>query len=180
MKTKEVEKWKAFEHPDGTIRDLSFLDAHEVIYTHYAAGKPDKVYRFYVTYSFHCFCKEYENQTEEVRNALMYFAPKDQRPFCDRRYKLAKLHLRKLIEDLGNRKVLHAGYGSYAVVELEGENGESVFYFVVFTTFKEKKRLRLHVTSAYPVSKKPGGHYVGFFTIANNMLSGRQPPHAPK
>ncbi len=26
----EVEKWRPFGHPDGDIRDLSFLDAHHV------------------------------------------------------------------------------------------------------------------------------------------------------
>ena len=28
----EVEKWRPFGHPDGDIRDLSFLDAHQAVY----------------------------------------------------------------------------------------------------------------------------------------------------
>ncbi|EOU47270.1 hypothetical protein WC5_01031 [Escherichia sp. KTE114] len=27
----EVEKWRPFEHPDGNVRDLSFLDAHQAV-----------------------------------------------------------------------------------------------------------------------------------------------------
>lgn len=29
----EVEKWRPFGHPDGDIRDLSFLDAHQALST---------------------------------------------------------------------------------------------------------------------------------------------------
>ncbi|HFK5791566.1 TPA: stationary phase growth adaptation protein [Enterobacter kobei] len=180
MKTEEVQKWKAVEHPDGALRDLSFLDAHEVTYTHSAPGRPDKTYTFFVTYSFHCFCKGYEHQTEEQQSALMYIAPKDKRPFCDRRYGLARLHLRRIVESLGTCKVIHAGYGSYAVVEVELGDGETEFYFVVFSAFKEKKKLRLHITSAYPVSEKPSGKKVSFYTIAHNLLSGKPLPLPPK
>ncbi len=180
MKTEEVQKWKAFEHPDGVLRDLSFLDAHEVTYTHSVEGKPDKVYRFFVTYSFHCFSKDYAHQTEEQKASLMYFAPKDKRPFCERRYELARQHLRWIVANLGSCKVIHAGYGSYAVVEIELGGGEKEFYFVVFSAFKEKKKMRLHITSAYPMSERPRGKKVSFFTIANNLLNGKPLPFPPK
>lgn len=176
----EVQKWKDFAHPDGATRDLSFLNAHEVTYTHSAAGKPDKTYRFFVTYSFHCFCKEYDGQSEEVKAALMYHAPKDSRPFCDRRYSLAKLYLREIIDTLGSRKVIHGGYGSYATVQVELENGETGYYFVVFDVFREKKKFRLHVSSAYPVDEKPGGKPVSFYVIAHNLSMGKPLPQPPK
>lgn len=180
MNIQEVQKWKAFEHPDGLLRDLSFLDAHEVLYTHSAPGKTDIVYKFLVTYSFHCFCKEYEHQSEAQKAALMYLAPGDKRPFCDRRYLLAKQHLRGIIEVLGQKKVIHAGYGSYAVVEVELGDGETEYYFVVFSAFREKKKLRLHITSAYPMDEKPGGASVSFFVIARNLLANKALPHPPK
>lgn len=180
MKTEEVQKWKAFEHPDGAARDLSFLDAHDVIYRHCTEGKADRVYKFFVTYSFHCFCKGYEHQTEKVKASLMYFAPKDKRPFCERRYKLARLYLRQIVEGLDRCKVIHAGYGNYAVVEVELPDREKGFYFVVFSAFRERKKLRLHITSAYPVTERPGGQKVSFFTIAHNLLCGRSLPHPPK
>nr|WP_020978407.1 PRK09717 superfamily protein [Proteus mirabilis]AFW18054.1 PRK09717 superfamily protein [Proteus mirabilis] len=73
----EVAKWRPFTDQDGNIWDLSFLDAHEVSYTHCSPGKPDIVYKFTVSYSFHCFCKDYPEQTEEEKLSLMYDAGKD-------------------------------------------------------------------------------------------------------
>ncbi|EAU2709637.1 stationary phase growth adaptation protein [Salmonella enterica] len=176
----EVLKWKSFAHPDGEARDLSFLDAHEVTYTQTTPGKPDKVYRFFVTYSCHCFCKEYEGQTEADKVALMYHAPKESRPFCERRYTLARLYLRGVIDTLATRKVIHAGYGSYAAVELELENGDKEYYYVVFDVFREKKKYRMHISSAYPVEGKPGGKAVSFFVIAYNLSTGKKLPLPPK
>lgn len=180
MNIEEVQTWKAFKHPDGTVRDLSFFNAHEVLYTHKAIAKPDKNYNFLVTYSFHCFCKQYEYQSDKEKDALMYFSPREQRPFCDIRYSLGKQFLRDIIESLGVRKVMHAGYGSYAVVAVELPDGATVYYFVVFKVFRERKKFRIHVTSAYPVTEKPNGHLVSFFTIACNVVSGKKLPRPPK
>lgn len=180
MSQQEVQKWKPFEHPDGKIRDLSFLDAHQVTYVHSADGKADMVYNFWVTYSFHCFSKAYEHQSQQEKNALMYHAPKDSRPFCQRRYSLAKTHLRSAIQSLGTSKVIHAGYGDYAVVEVDLGEGETEYYFVAFSAFREKKKLRLHIKSAYPMAEKPSGKSVKFFTIAYNLLRNKQLPHPPK
>ncbi|MBP2730015.1 hypothetical protein J5H97_20485 [Escherichia coli] len=47
----EVEKWRPFGHPDGDIRDLSFLDAHQAVYVQHHEGKEPLEYRFWVTYS---------------------------------------------------------------------------------------------------------------------------------
>ncbi len=49
MKIDEVEKWRPFTDAEGNTWDLSFLDAHEVIYTHRCEGKADKVYKFIVS-----------------------------------------------------------------------------------------------------------------------------------
>ncbi len=45
----EVEKWRPFGHPDGDIRDLSFLDAHQAVYVQHHEGKEPLEYRFWVT-----------------------------------------------------------------------------------------------------------------------------------
>lgn len=50
-------KWRPFKHPDGDVRDLSFLDAHQVIYVQHHEDKEPLEYRFWVTYSLHCFTK---------------------------------------------------------------------------------------------------------------------------
>lgn len=91
----EVEKWRPFGHPDGDIRDLSFLDAHQAVYVQHHEGKEPLEYRFWVTYSLHCFTKDYEHQTNEEKQSLMYHAPKESRPFCQHRYNLARIHLKE-------------------------------------------------------------------------------------
>lgn len=178
--SQEIEKWRAFKHPDGEIRDLSFLDAHQAVYVQNQEGKQPIEYRFWVTYSFHCFTKEYDHQTEEEKAALMYTAYRESRPFCEYRYNLARLHLKKAILSLSEGKVIHAGYGSYAVIEVDIGEEEKAFYFVVFKAFREKKKLRLHITSAYPVTEKSNGRSVKFFTIAHNLLKGKPLPQPPK
>ena len=170
MNIDEVAQWHPFKDPDGNIWDLSFLDAHEVTYTHSSPGKQDIVYKFIVSYSFHCFCKDYPEQTAEEQLALMYHADKDARPFCKIRYALAREKLRAIIEGLGNAKVIHA------VVEIAANDGESEFYFVPFKAYRERKKLRLHVTSAYPVNERPPGKPVSFFKIAHNLLRGKPLP----
>ena len=93
----EVEKWRPFGHPDCDIRDLSFLDAHQAVYVQHHEGKEPLEYRFWVTYSLHCFTKDYEHQTNEEKQSLMYHAPKESRPFCQHRYNLARTHLKRTI-----------------------------------------------------------------------------------
>lgn len=180
MASGEIQKWRAFDHPDGMLRDLSFLDAHEVTYVHSAEGKVDIEYRFFVTYSNHCFTKAYLHQTPAEQALLMYSTGKEKRPFCERRYQLAKKYLRDIICSLGQQKVIHAGYGSYATVEVELENGETGYYFVVFKAFREAKKFRLHVTSAYPIDTKPAGAKVSFFVIARNLKANKPLPQPPK
>ncbi|HBC8837020.1 TPA: heat-shock protein [Escherichia coli] len=50
------------------------------------------------------------------------------------------MHLKRAILALPEGKVIHAGYGSYAVIEVELEGGEKKFYFVAFRVFREKKK----------------------------------------
>ena len=176
----EVKKWHPFVDANGTVWDLSFLDAHEVIYIHQSEGKPELQYRFFVTYSMHCFTKEYSSQSEDEKNALMYTSLKENRPFCKVRYELAKRHLKKTIFSLDKQFICHAGYGSYAVIETLNEQGETCYYYVPFKVFREKKKFRIHVTSAYPVDSKPYGGKVGFFSIAYNLLSGKSLPKPHK
>ena len=110
----------------------------------------------------------------------MYHALKASRPFCRRRYDLAKRHLKTCILSLDKMQVFHAGYGSYAVFNVVDENGVCVNYFAPFTVFREKNKMRLHVTSAYPLTTKAGGQKVGFLKIANNLLKGKSLPHPKK
>ncbi len=179
MNLDEVTTWRAFVPRDGSSTiDLSYLDAHKVDYIQSGSNKPDNIYTFWVTYSFHCFAKDYEGQSEEEKTALMYNAGKSSRPFCYRRHALAKKHLRKIIEELGKPevRVTHAGYGSYATAPVVDENGNEIWYFVSFKVYREQKKFRLHVMSAYPVEERPSGGKVGFFTLAFNLKNGKPLP----
>jgi hypothetical protein len=108
----------------------------------------------------------------------LYQAPKDSRPFNFERYELSN-HLPMIIDALGEKETLvfHAGYGSFAAVKVLDRSGNEIDYFVSFVVFKEKKKLRLHVQSAYPLDRKLGNvKKVGFLSIAKNLLLGKKLP----
>lgn len=176
--TCEIEKWHNFTPANSTQEvDLSIFDAHWVFYEQEAkGGKPARQYKFYVTYSFHCFAKEEAWMTEQDRKELMYQAPNDERPFSQQRYDLAKTHLRNVIDNLPEKLVSHAGYGSYAVVQILDSSGKKCWYFVPFRVFREKKKFRIHVTSAYALDQEPTVDKVNFFTIAYNLSEGKPLP----
>ncbi|KZK68672.1 stationary phase growth adaptation protein [Shewanella baltica] len=180
MKIEEVSKWKNFVDIEGNIFNLSHLDAHAMTYTHSSKGKADISYKFIVSYSFHCFSKDYPHLTNEERQNIMYFAPKDERPFCLRRYELSKQYLRGIVENLGtsNVKVFHAGYGSYATTKILTEENQELWYMVPFRVFKENKKYRIHITSAFPTDINEGKDKgkVGFFKIAYNLSIGKELP----
>lgn len=181
MKLDEVTAWAAFKYKD-TIYDLSHLDAHKVKYTHSSPGKADIEYEFWVTYSFHCFAKHYPERCQTEQQALMYSAPKEERPFCFTRYQLSRNHLRAIIDNLGtpNVRVTHAGYSSYAADKIINNDGSTSWYLVPFKVYKYQKKFRIHVTSAYLLDTEPGGGKVGFFTIAHCLKTGKKLPKPHK
>jgi len=73
--------------------------------------------------------------------------------------------------------VCHAGYGNFATVKVLDSNSIEVDYYVVFKVFKETKKLRLHIITAYPKYEGIGRvKKVGFFIIAENLLNNRKLP----
>lgn len=177
MKIDEVEKWRPFADAEGITWDLSFLNAHEVTYTHCCEGKADKVYIFIDSYLFLCSCKDYPEQSEDEKRALMYHSPKESRPFCKNRCGLAQCYFKNMILSLDRQRIIHAGYGSYTMIEALNDEGECYYYYVPFKAFRERKKLRIHATSAYAVNAKPRGGMVGFFVIASKLLAGKSLPH---
>ena len=88
-----------------------------------------------------------------------------------------------MIEALGNpgTLVIHAPYGKYATFKLLVLDGGEMTYFVPFVAFREKKKLRLHIQSAYPKEQPLGKiQKVNFFAIAKNLFRGKKPPHPRK
>jgi hypothetical protein len=176
----EVKRWREFT-VNGVTYDLSHLDVHWVEYTDNRDQDNIHVYKFIVTYSMHCFAKDQDELTEEERQALMYFAknPKNEkRPFNLERYYLSK-QLPEIIKSLGEASsyVFHAGYGNYATAKIIDADGNEFEYFVAFSVFREAKKLRLHVQSAYPLDTAKGKRKkVGFFVIAHNLLKNKKLP----
>lgn len=170
----EVTKWRDFSL-DGISYSLSHLNAQRIDYQD--SGR-SMTYRFIVTYGLHCFTKDLKELSAEQTQRLMYHGPRESRSFNFERYELSK-HLPAIIESLGSKKTLvcHAGYGKFAAVRILGDDGREINYFVPFVAFREKKKLRLHVQSAYP---KPEGigrvRKVNFFAIAHNLLQNRKLP----
>lgn len=173
----EVISWKKFI-ANGQTYDLSHLDAHWVEYLDDREINKPITYRFIVTYGFHCFAKASDDLTDEQSNLLMYHTPKESRPFNFERYQLSK-QLPSIIKALSEQTtlVIHAGYGNYATVKLLDSKGVEFYYFVAFKVFREKKKLRLHVASAYPKYDGIGRiKKVKFFTIASSLLQGKKLP----
>ena len=177
----EVMQWRAFEAEDGSTFDLSFLDAKKVTYVHSLVGKPDVSYDFWVTYSCHCFTKDYPHLGEADRQALAYAAPKETRPFCQQRYTLAQQHLCQIVENLASPEytITDAGYGGYITAKVLDSAGETVWYHVPFKVYRERKKYRLHVMSAYPAHERRGSGKIGFFKIAYNLRMNRKLPSNP-
>jgi hypothetical protein len=173
----EVTCWRNFVF-NGETYDLSHLNAHWVQYSDDRDAEHPAIYKFIVIYGLHCFTKDAIDLTDEASKRLMYVAPRESRHFNFERYALSK-NLPDVILALGKLTTLvfHAGYGNFATVKLLDSMGNEVSYFVVFTVFRESKKLRLHVVSAYPLYEEIGRiKKVSFLTIANNLLKGKKLP----
>jgi hypothetical protein len=170
----EITSWRPFVFK-GKSYDLSHLDAH---ISEYIDDKKRETitYKYIVTYSFHCFAKEDPGLSEEESESLIYETRKEERHFNFERYELSK-HLPGIITSLGNKNMtcFHAGHSRFASYKIDDGKGHIINYLVVFKSFKEKKKLRLHIESAYPVNPSEQGKMkkIGFFVIAHNTLLGK-------
>ncbi|NOQ34398.1 MAG: heat-shock protein [Methylococcaceae bacterium] len=168
----EITSWRSFVF-EGKVYDLSHLNAHTAEYTDDSKGR---TYKYIVTYSFHCFAKENPLLSAEDSKLLLYKTRKENRHFNFERYELSK-HLPCIILSLGSKETVcfHAGHSRFANYKVNDDKGNTINYFVVFKSFKEKKRLRLHIESAYPVSssEKVKMKKINFFVIAYNTLMGK-------
>ena len=188
MNIDEVTEWPDYIDQNGESFNLSFLNAKKVIYRHAAKDKDDVLYTLWVTYSLHCFAKNYDHLSDTERHELMYHSPKkvngesiESRPFCLERYALAAENINAIVENLGSSEyvIKDGGHSSYLAVKLMTASGETVWYNVPFKVFKEKKKYRLHVLSAYPSEEPRGGGKVGFFAIAYNLRMNKKLPSNP-
>jgi hypothetical protein len=172
----EVQRWKEFVDENQTY-DLSHLDAHFVKYD-FQAGNRNRQYEVTVSYSFHCFAKAQDHHSEHEKEVLMYHAPRESRPFHHDRYNLS-FGIRKEIEDLDkitNAVIGHAGHDNYAVVNIKNYKNQDVQYKITFRVFKERKKLRMHITSAYHKKEPDIIRKVKFEAVLDSALRGKPAP----
>ncbi|MDG4953200.1 stationary phase growth adaptation protein [Actinobacillus equuli] len=176
MELDKQKHFKPFRYKDKEY-DLSHLNAHSIEYTQPAIkGGKEIRYKFYITYSMHCFTKDYPKQTEEEKLELMYKTERESRPFCEERYNLSK-HLPQIIQKLPESYIGFAGYDNFATIEMiDQQTKQAIFYKVTFVAYRFKRKLRLHITSAYPIPKREKLKPIGFFKIANNLLKNKSIP----
>ncbi len=173
----EIEKWRNFIF-DQSEYDLSHLNAQWVEYFDERNPKP---YRFFVTYGSHCFtAKDPDPNFNSELDDPQYHSPRESRYFNLERYQLSK-NLSLIIQSLNKKQVLvfHAGHGNYASVKVIDSNGTEINYLVVFSVFRERKKFRLHIHSAYPKQELGKIHKVDFLTIAYNLAHNKKLP-APR
>jgi hypothetical protein len=154
---------------------LSHLNSHSVTYVN---EDTNETYRFKVTYSSHCFTiKISDALTTNQDPQLIYNAPTESRLFDFQRYNLSK-NLLNIINSLGNEttQTYHAKNGNYATFKVLDDNGSEINYLVPFVAFRDKKKFRLHIVSAYPTLIPDKKYKVKFFTIAKNLLNGKPLP----
>ena len=161
-----IQKWGGFSNQDEVLY-LDHLNAHIVEYV-----LEPGTYKFYVTYSHHCFTKtELGNDSPN----LLYHHHKDSRHFHHERYHLS-LQLPDIIRELPTRFVFHGGRKDhYCTATLTQSDGTEVDYLIVFTVFRSIRKLRLHVTSAYP-KKRGKARKVKFESIVKALQHGRKLP----
>lgn len=155
---------------NGKTYDLSMFNADVIEY-----ASKTKTYKFHITYSMHCFTKDYPTQTEQEKQALMYHADRESRPFCIKRYKLAVKYLADIIQNLHKSKIGFAGYDNFATIKIIDENtGQERYYKVTFVMYRLHKKLRLHITSAYPIEQWQKLKPISFFKLAENVQLGKK------
>ena len=168
---KMIKKWNNFEY-ENIIYDLSHLNSHSMIYIDI---KRNQKYNVYVTYSHHCFTKENKDLTKSENEDLIYNYKRDPRPFNFKRYEYSK-EIRNILMNLEkDPRCFHDGHGKYLKIEINNEK-----YILSFSVFREKKKLKLHIHSAYPeevgypIKNIKSLKKIDFFIILYNTLKNKK------
>lgn len=129
-----------------------------------------------VRFNDHCFSKTFDPAFHTHDDVIRpsHAAKTERRVFCPDRYALS-LHLRRIIEALGDKHVASTREGN--LVRMELEDGQ---IYAIFFTLRRKmgRRIDLFVVSAYPVAmgKKPADTGEMRFDLAlAKVLRGEKP-----
>ncbi len=136
----------------------------------------DKRLTLYITISHHVFTVETKNSKDPNGPQIYPHKSEDSRAFCSNRYALS-FHLPHILETLPEQFCYHGGYSRYCTCKLEDDDGNTIFYQVVFRVWKERGKMRFHVESAYPLPARPSKvKKVDFWVICYNLLRNRKLP----
>lgn len=147
--TDSIKVWEDFSHEEKTF-SLGHLSAHEVVYP-YDKGED---FVFIVTYGLHCFTK---NGTDH-NIPVMVSDSRETQMVCIERYESSK-NLPRIIEELAasRAKIYETAQEKYFTIsKLNNLTNEIEPYKICIAVFKEKRRLRIHVLSAFFVREGPG------------------------
>ncbi len=136
---------------DDKRYDFSHLNAQRVSYSVPAnKDNSEKKYDVIITYSYHVFAKTIPEMDDAEKQRRMYhYHGEALRPVHDERYELSK-KLPNIIQDLLTTKCLHGAKDSFFVVELVNTaTKQAEPYEVYFEMFKEMKKLRMHIKTAF-------------------------------
>ena len=136
-------------------------------------------YTIFFTISHHVFTVDVSKSNDPAGPEIYPHKPEDERAFCPIRYALS-FHLPHIIETLPHQFHYHGGYSRYCTCKLKDDEGNDIFYQVVFRVWKERGKLRFHIESAYPLPSRPSKvKKVNFWVICHNLLNGKRLPKEP-
>jgi hypothetical protein len=144
-----IQVWEDLSH-EGNLFSFGHLSAHEVSYPR-ENGSP---FIFIVTYGLHCFTKDGTDHNVPV----MVSDGRETQTLCVERYESSK-NLPRIIKELAESRarIYETTQEKYFTVsKLNNLTGEVEPYKICIAVFKEKRRLRIHVLSAFFVREGPG------------------------
>lgn len=168
----EYQFWKPFDY-HGTEIHFEHLVARKHTYVH-----PDRneQYILYITLSHHVFTVDADKSKDPYGPQIYPYKPEDPRAFCPTRYALS-FQLAHILETLPEQFCYHGGYSRYCTCKLEDDDGNEIFYQVVFRVWKDQGKMRFHVESAYPLPTRPSKvKKVNFWVICHNLLNNKKLP----
>nr|WP_318384459.1 hypothetical protein [uncultured Enterobacter sp.] len=141
-----VQQWEPFEY-GGANYSLAHLDAHEVVF------KSDKTsYTFVVTYGLHCFAKDITPYNIPV----VYQDGREIRSVCMERYEASK-QLRHILPNLPSLVLYQTTVEKFFTLFMMNSATQKIEpYKICFACFKEKRLMRMHITSAFFVRTGAG------------------------
>ncbi|MEQ6344517.1 hypothetical protein [Vibrio cyclitrophicus] len=143
-----IQKWESFEF-DGSTYCLAHLSAHEIKPKNETMSE-----KFIVTYGLHCFAK-----ADTGHNiSLEYADGRESLPICLERYHASK-KIRPLIGQIASQAVhqtTHAKYFSVYANIVNPITEEKEPYKICMAIFKENRKLRMHITTAFFVREGEG------------------------